>query len=93
MLFANDRCLEIFGCKSMADLAALSDGDYRNLVPKGEMRHIKSNLFNLTPAENASWVETRVRRADGSAVRVYAVGHSSAIERFGDLLCVLIFRA
>lgn len=93
VLFANDRCLEIFGCKSMADLAALSDGDYRNLVPKGEMRHIKSNLFNLTPAENASWVETRVRRADGSAVRVYAVGHSSAIERFGDLLCVLIFRA
>lgn len=93
VLFANDRCLEIFGCKRMADLAALSDGDYRNLVPKGEMRHIESNLFNLTPAENASWVETRVRRAGGSTVRVYAVGHNSAIERFGDLLCVVIFRA
>ena len=93
VLFANDRCLDIFGCKSMADLAALSDGDYGNLVPQGEMKRIKGKLFNLTPAENASWVETRVRRADGSTVRVYAVGHNSAIDRFGDLLCVLIFRA
>ncbi len=48
VLFANDRCLDIFGCKSMADLAALSDGDYGNLVPQGEMKRIRGNLFNLT---------------------------------------------
>lgn len=93
VLFANSRCLEIFGCETMADLVELSAGDYRNLVPQGEMRHIQDTVFNLTPHENAGWAETRVRRKKGDTVRVYAVGHNQNIERFGNMLCVLIFRA
>ncbi|MCI1480099.1 MAG: GGDEF domain-containing protein [Eggerthellaceae bacterium] len=93
VLFANSRCLDIFGCETMADLVELSAGDYRNLVPQGEMRHIQDTVFNLTPHENAGWAETRVRRKKGDTVRVYAVGHNQNIERFGNMLCVLIFRA
>jgi diguanylate cyclase (GGDEF)-like protein len=93
VLFANERCLEIFGCDSLAELVALSEGDYRNLVPSGEMRHIQDTVFNLTPHENAGWAETRVRRKEGDPVRVYAVGHNQVSDRFGDMLCILVFRA
>lgn len=93
VLFANERCLEIFGCDSLAELVALSEGDYRNLVLSGEMRHIQDTVFNLTPHENAGWAETRVRRKEGDPVRVYAVGHNQVSDRFGDMLCILVFRA
>jgi diguanylate cyclase (GGDEF)-like protein len=92
VLFANERCLDAFGCATVSELAELSRGDFRNLLPEGEFDRIKTAVFKLAPKEDDGWVETEILTKSGDRAPVYAVGHSQHIDRFGEMLCILIFR-
>lgn len=92
VLFANERCLDAFGCATVSELVELSQGDFRNLLPEGEFDRVKATVFKLAPKEDDGWVEADILTKGGDRVPVYAVGHSQHTERFGEMLCILIFR-
>ena len=96
IIYANDECLNLFGCASLSDFMTLSGGSFRSLIYSDDVAWAEQSIEDqqADPANrHMDFLEYRIRRKDGSVRLVTDIGRKIRHEYYGWIYYVILLDA
>ncbi len=94
ILFANEMCVHLFGCDSLADFMSNTGGSFRTLVDPEDSAWAEESIRRqqADPANtlHSDYLVYRARRKDGTIISLIDVGRKIHHEYYGDIFYVFL---
>ena len=94
ILFANQRCINLFGCSNMAEFLDITHGSFWTLVYKEDIDEVERSIWsqiNEPENQDGDYVVYRVICKDGSQKNLLHIGHLINHKVYGDIFFVILF--
>ena len=92
VLYANQVCYEIFGCKDAEEFAELTGNSFEGMVHPDDYRAVSESIIEQITSGDSKldYVEYRIVHRGGKARWVDDYGHYIKSETYGPVFCVFI---
>jgi diguanylate cyclase (GGDEF)-like protein/PAS domain S-box-containing protein len=96
LLYANERCLKLFGCTSQVGLSEFANDSFLDLVhpdDRSRVAHGERIRLNEDKEGKVAYLNYRVRQADGSWLPVLDAGQLINQGRYGRVFFIILWDA
>lgn len=92
LLYANNACVDIFGCDDLEDFKKLTGFTFKGMLHPEDYRAVSDSIVHQieNSADNKDYVEYRIIRKDGAVRWVDDYGQYSETETYGGVYYVFI---
>ena len=92
LIYANQACIDIFGCRNKKEFKELTGNTFRGMLYKEDYDKISESIADQldTNDDNMDYVEYRIVRKDGKLRWVDDYGHYTETKAFGGIYYVFI---
>lgn len=93
ILYANEKCIDLFGCDSLGDFLSLTEGSFHTLVHPDDAQWAEAAIERqqANPGyQHVNYLVYRVTCKDGTVKEVYDIGRRFRHEHYGDVYIVFL---
>ena len=94
ILFANQKCFEMFGCVNMAEFMDVTKGSFHSLVHPDDIARIEDSIWrqiNDPKNANRGYLVFRATKKDGTEMLLLGAGQLISHKTYGDVFFALLF--